>query len=74
MADNNGLKGEEKKPCYARCRDCAWVWVVAYVPMLLATYAALLEAARCPRCGRDSSRINLWSDRADAEAAIEEQS
>lgn len=73
MADDNGLKDEAKTPCYARCRDCAWVWVVAYAPMLLTRFAALLETARCPRCGTGSFRIHFWSDRVHAEAALEEQ-
>lgn len=32
-----------------RCGDCAYVWVVAYLPMPVDRAATLARLARCPR-------------------------
>lgn len=73
MTEHDLLKDMEKKPLHVKCRDCGWVFIAAYTPMLLIKFAALLEGVFCPRCGVKSDRLQLWSDRTAAQAAMDAQ-
>lgn len=38
------------------CAGCGAIWTAAYVPMPLATMAAVLRDCRCPWCGVTSDK------------------
>ena len=39
-----------RKPFHGKCRECATVFVVCYVPIPLDAAARLMLAAACPAC------------------------
>lgn len=41
---------ENKKPQHAQCKECEYVWAVAYMPMPLHSFAKICESAMCPFC------------------------
>lgn len=49
----------------AKCRkpECAHVWVIAYLPMDLATTAKLAGRAGCPKCGDLKPLVAKESDK-----------
>jgi hypothetical protein len=51
--------GEPRKPVDLRCGDCQHVWTGACLPMDLALFARLMQAAQCPMCGASGRRIFL---------------
>lgn len=51
------MPDEERKPFWAKCRDCSHIWEAAYLPMNLTQFGKLCKTLHCPNCGIDANRI-----------------
>lgn len=41
----------ERNAVWATCRPCKHTWIIAHLPMEMATVARLMKSAACPKCG-----------------------
>lgn len=46
-------------PVWGECKDCLYVWIVLYTPMLLDKAARVMRSVHCPRCGANAKRIKV---------------
>jgi hypothetical protein len=46
-----------RRPFNVRCGACSHEWAPFYLPMELATCAAMLKSARCPMCGNGPDNL-----------------
>jgi hypothetical protein len=57
-AKEERMSAEGKRPFWAECKSCNHRWAVAYLPMELNTYAALLMSTKlCPSCGASGESL-----------------
>jgi hypothetical protein len=42
---------DQRGEWWVKCTPCDHAWIGAYLPMEVSTLAALMQHARCPKCG-----------------------
>ncbi|WP_339829427.1 hypothetical protein [uncultured Arenimonas sp.] len=50
---------EKREPLHAICADCAYVWVVLYMPMAMEKAAEAMAHATCAQCGSTDARVHF---------------
>jgi hypothetical protein len=53
-----------EKVMRARCADCGWEWIVAYLPMEIRKACTLMMKACCPKCAAGGKKILcMWDQK-----------
>lgn len=50
---------EKRDPLHAICADCAYVWVLLYMPMPMDKAADVMARATCGQCGSTDARVHF---------------
>ena len=58
---------DEKTPQNAECEKCGHVWIVAWIPMNVMRFIAVIKGAHCPRCGVGSKDLFIHEARKQEE-------
>jgi DNA-directed RNA polymerase subunit RPC12/RpoP len=65
-------KKRERTALNVQCRKCRHRWTAAYLPMPMASAAALLRGVRCPMCAANSRHIFI--DTGEAAGGVDARS
>lgn len=51
------MSEETREPNWVKCGKCSHIWIGAYLPMEMTTFAKLLKSLRCPNCGNGPKQV-----------------